>query len=428
MSKPDHGNTETDVPPPPGKGPFLLAALVVAGLVGWGAYGHQQKAKAAAETQRKTLTTVPKMRTVEAKRLDGPIDVTLPGQTEAFATARIFPRATGYIAERFVDIGSRVKTGELLLRIAAPDLDQQLVQAEANLGQLHAQLVRSKALVDQAKANVNLAKVTNARTSTLAGQGWATQQNADTTQASVLSQQATLASNEADVKVAEANIKAQQATVDRLKALTGFERILAPFDGVITSRNVDIGDLVQADAGSGVALLSMDQDDLLRVSVNVPQNAAVGVHSGVKAEIKVPQMPGQSFSGEVARSSVALLASSRTLRTQVDVPNKEHVLRPGLFIYVTLKIPRTSITVSVPSEAMVFNQRGTQVLVARQDGTGKWVSIQIERDRGATIEVNQGLDGGEQIVLSPPPDFDDGTKIEIEPKQDGSAAMKSAER
>ncbi|WP_253370201.1 MULTISPECIES: efflux RND transporter periplasmic adaptor subunit [Methylorubrum] len=416
------------IPPPPGKGGFALAGLIALGLLAYGGYGHWQRAARAESTRARQMEFVPKVRTEEAKRLDGPIELTLPGQTEPFATARIYPRATGYIAERHVDLGSRVKKGDVLLRIAAPDLDQQLAQAEAQLGQLEAQLLRARAMVDQAKANANLAQATNSRTSTLAGQGWASKQNADNTQAGVLAQQANLASAEADVKVAQANIKAQQATVGRLKALTGFEVVTAPFDGVVTTRNVDVGDLVQADAGSGTPLLSMDRDDVLRISVNVPQNAAVGVQPGVKAQIKVPQMPDRSFSGVVERSSVALLASSRTLTTQVDVPNPDRTLRPGLYVYVTLAIPRTGgATVAVPAEALVFNQSGTRVAVAREDDRVNWVEVHVARDKGTVVEVDKGLSGGERLVLSPPADLKDGGRIAPQaPKSD--KPMQAAQR
>ena len=413
--RPDGHDARREVPPPPGKGGFVVVALAAAGLLAWGGYGHWRRDAAATETQRKRNDLVPKLRTAQAQAADKPVALTLPGQTEAFSTARIFARATGYVAERRVDIGARVKAGDTLIRIAAPDLDQQLAQAQAQIGQLQAQLLKARAGVDQAKANVTLATVTNARTSTLAGQGWASKQNADTSQAGVLSQNANLASAEADVKVAEANIQAQQATVDRLKALTGFETVTAPFDGVITARNVEVGDLVHADASGVTALLSMDRDDVLRVSVNVPQNAAVGVRDGLTAKIQVPQLPGRTFTGIVERSSVALLASSRTLTTQVDVPNAERALRPGLYVYVTLGIPRTETLVSVPAEALVFSQAGTRVAVARDDGTAKWVGVHIERDLGDTVEVNQGLDGRERIVLSPPADLPDGARIDAQP-------------
>ncbi len=285
-----------------------------------------ERRAAAAETQRKMNSFVPKLRTAAVEQADKAIEITLPGQTDAFAKAALYARATGYIAERRVDLGSRVRQGDVLMRIAAPDLDQQLAQAEAQTGQFEAALLQAKSMVDQAKANVNLATVTNSRTSTLAVQGWASKQNADNSQAGVLSQAANLAAAEAGVKVAQANIKAQAATVERLRALTGFKEITAPFDGVVTQRGVDVGDLVHAD-GTGTALLSMDRDDVLRVSVNVPQNVATGVKPGVVATIKVPQMPGRTFSGKVERSSVALLSSSRTLTAQVDVPNPDGSLR-----------------------------------------------------------------------------------------------------
>jgi RND family efflux transporter MFP subunit len=404
----------SDVPPPPGKRPFVLVGLVAAGLFGWGGYGHWKQSAAATETQRKVRETVPAVRVAAVERSDKPVDLTLPGDTQAFARAAIFARATGYIAERRVDIGSRVKAGDILLRIAAPELDQQLAQAEAQAGQMRAQLLQAKAQVDQARANVNLANLTNNRTSTLATQGWASRQNADNSQAGVLSQGASLAAAEAGVKVAEANIRAQDATVDRLKALTSFKDVVAPFDGVVTTRSVDVGDLVKAD-GSGTALLGMDRDDILRISVNVPQNAAIGVRKGVVATIKVPQIPDRTFSGRVERSSVALLTASRTLTTEVDVPNPDGTLRAGLYVYVTLQIPRPEPAVIVPAEGLVFNQGGTQVAVVGDDDRAEWRSVHIRRDFGTTIEIDQGLTGQERIVLGPPADLRDGQRI----KRDG---------
>ena len=421
-----HGDVH-EIPPPPRTGPFLLVGLVALGLLGWGGYGKWQQRAAATETQRKVKDFVPRLRTAGVERTETPVDLTLPGETQAFAKAAIFARATGYVAERRVDIGSRVKAGDILLRIAAPDLDQQLAQAEAQLGQQEAQLLQAKAMVDQARANVNLANVTNSRTSTLAVQGWASRQNADNSQAGVLSQSANLASAEAGVKVAEANIKAQGATVDRLKALTGFKDVVAPFDGVVTTRTVDVGDLVKADAG-GTPLLTMDRDDILRISVNVPQNAAVGVAPGVEASIKVPQMPDRTFRGRVERSSVALLTASRTLTTQVDVPNPDGTLRAGLYVYVTLQIPRTAPAIVVPAEALVFNQNGTQVVVMREDGHAEWRGVHIKRDFGQTIELDQGLSGHERIVLSPPPDLRDGQPIERAPDPEPGKPVQAAAR
>ncbi|SDO23419.1 RND family efflux transporter, MFP subunit [Methylobacterium phyllostachyos] len=420
-------DAERDVPPPPGKAPFLLVGLVGIGLLAWGAYGHWQRDVAASATLERIKSLVPQVRTVTAEKAEGSLDLVLPGEMQAFTSAAIAARATGYIAERPVDIGSRVRAGDLLLRIAAPDLDQQLAQAEAQVGQLKAQLLQAQAQVEQARANVNLANLTNNRTTTLAVQGWASRQNADTSQAGVLSQAATLAAAEAGVKVATANIMSQQAVVDRLKALTAFERVVAPFDGVVTVRNVDVGDLVRADNG-GTPLLSIDQDSILRITVNVPQNDSVGIRPGVKAVITVPQIPDRAFDGFVERSSVALNAASRTLTAQVDVPNPDRLLRAGFYAYVTLKIPRTEPAVAVPAEATVFNSKGLQVAQVGDDDRVTWRTVTVRRDLGRTLELESGLSADSRIVYSPPPDLRDGQPIERVKTPPVPEPMRSAQR
>lgn len=415
-----------DTPPPPGKAPFVLVVLAGLALIGWGAYGHWQRDTEAARTLDAIRTLKPRVRTVVAERVDGPTDLTLPGETRPFLTAAIAARATGYIAERRVDIGSRVKAGDLLLRIAAPDLDQQLVQAQAQLGQMQAQRQQAEAQVEQAKANVNLANLTNNRTTTLADQGWASRQNADTSQASLLSQAATLAAAEAGVKVANANIKAQESAVERLKALTAFEQVVAPFDGVVTMRNVDVGDLVRADNG-GTALLTVDQVSTLRIAVNVPQNLTRGVTPGVDAQIRVPQLPGRTFAGSVERSSTALQTASRTLTTEVDVPNPDGVLRAGMHADVTLKIPRESPGVIVPAEAIVFAGGEMKVAVLKDDGRISWRKVHLRRDFGRVLELDKGIEPETPILFGPSPDLREDQPVELDDKG-GNRPMRSAAR
>jgi len=409
------------VPPAPRKAPFALALLAAAGLIGLGGWHHWQRHEAALETQAEVERYVPEVRTTPALRDDAPMRLTLPGETQAFDKAEIFARATGYVGERKVDIGSRVHKGDLLLRIAAPDLDQQRAQAQAQLGQIQAQLAEARANVDQATANVTLADVTDTRTATLAGQGWASKQIADQTRAKVLTANATLTAAEARVKVAEASVQAQQATVDRLKALTAFEDVIAPFDGVITDRRVDVGDLVHADSKTGTPLFDIESDAVLRVSVQVPQAAAVGIHDGVKASVSVPQMPGRRFAGTVSRSSVALRSSARTLDTEIDLKNPDGILRPGLYVAVSFDIPRTHPVVSIPSEALIFDAAGTRVAIVQPDDTVRLKPIQIARDLGATLELRDGLEGGERLVLSPPADLSDGEAVTL--RQDTHARV-----
>lgn len=425
-AKPDSSEqddkAEEEPPSPPSKLIFVVVGLLLVALLGYGAYKHWRTNDDAKETQQSNQSIVPTVRTIEAKRDDKPAPLTLPGQTEAFATASIYPRATGYITERRVDIGSRVKKGDLLIHIAAPDLDQQLAQAKAQVGQVKAAEEQAQAQVNQAEANLNLAKVTLARTNSLTQQGYETLQNRDNQVANQQSQQASVDTARAGVKVAEANTKAQLATVDRLEALAGFEDVRAPFDGIVTTRNVDQGDLVNADSSSSSAIFSLARDDVIRVTVEVPQNASAGVRDGIMAHVEVPSNPGQNFAGTVTRSSVALLSSARTLSTEVDVPNPDGRIRPGLFVYVTMDIPQDHATVAVPAEAMIFNQHGLQVAII-DDGKVKLHEVKIYRDYGATVAVSEGLNGGERVVLNPPALLHDGSKVEEkkaeDEKQDG---------
>ncbi len=404
------GNDGKPTPKPPGKMVFVVVGLILVAALAWGGYTHWRDYRASSDTVAETNNSVVDVRTTEAKRDDKPIPLVLPGQTDAFDTASIYPRATGYIGERRVDIGSRVVKGDLLVHIVAPDLDQQLAQAEAQIGQTRAARVQAEAQVAQAEANVKLANVTFNRTNQLTQQGYETLQNRDNQQANVQSQQANVESAKAGIGVADANIKAQQATIDRLKALTAFEDVRAPFNGVVTSRSVDTGDLLNADTSTSTPMFTIARDDVVRVTVRVPQEEASGVVDGVSATVAVTQMPGRTFAGKVTRSSAALLYSSRTLTTEVDVPNPDGALKSGLYVLVTLQIPRTQPNVVVPDEALIFNQHGMQVATIDNDQV-KIHQVTIYRDHGTTVDLKEGLQGGERIILSPPATLADGTKV-----------------
>jgi RND family efflux transporter MFP subunit len=241
-----------------------LASLAV--LVGVGAWQHANRAAATIATLDAARTAVPVVRVAVVKADDRPLQIDLPGTIQAFDSATLFARATGYIGRRDVDIGSRVHAGDELAVISAPELDQQLAQARAQLSQMRAALAQSQ-------ANMELARANNGRTSRLVQQGWAAAQQGDTDRLNFAAQTAA-------VGVARANLEAQQAQVNRLEELTGFERVVAPFDGVITSRQVDVGSLVTADASSGTPLFSIAHTDVLRVQVYVPQGGFFGLKDG----------------------------------------------------------------------------------------------------------------------------------------------------
>jgi len=406
----DHAKTEQA--PIPGKA-LIFTGIAVAALLGWGAWGHYDRAAQASQTQQETQDFVPNVRTAIAKRLDGPVKFTLPGTVAAFGQATIYARATGYIAERRVDIGSRVHKGDRLVRISAPDLDQQLAQANAQLVQMQAALAQATATLAAAGSSTNLAQVTNGRTAQLANQGWETKQNADTTRLNLASSQANLLGSQAAVKVAEANIAGQYATVQRLQELVGFEDVRAPFDGVITSRSVDLGDLVSADSG-GKVMFTLAHDDVVRVAVDVPQSGAIGVVDGLEAKVHVPELPDRVFEGKVARSSNALALGSRTMQAEADVPNPDGTLRPGLYVTVDIGIPRTAPGVVIPAEAIMFNGQGLRVAVVQPDGTVRMQDVTIYRDFGTSVELHAGLKGGEIVVLSPPVELADGNHVKTQ--------------
>jgi HlyD family secretion protein len=407
--------TQTDrtPPPPPGKRILLYVLVPALSLLGLGGYLHWRTFADAAETQQEQKNFVPQVRTETARKIDAPMELTLPGQTEAFDVANLYPRATGYVAERLVDIGSHVQAGDLLLRIDAPDLDQQLEQAKAQLGQNQAVVLQAQAQVQTAQANTKLANLTKYRETTLAKQGWKPVQTADNATANLSVQTAGIANAEAGVAVALANLKAQQATVDRMQALTAFEQVKAPFEGVITARNVDKGDLLTQDSASGKPMFRIARDDVLRIAVYVPQSSAIGIHDGVETQVTVPEMPGRIFKGRVARSSVALQAASRSMLTEVDVPNQDGVLRPGLFVNVAFSIPRQTPAIVVPDAALVFNASGLQVATVDAESRVRFQKVTIYRDFGITAELRDGLQGGESLVLSPPTDLAEGSKVRV---------------
>jgi RND family efflux transporter MFP subunit len=419
-----------ETPPPPRKRILVFVAIPVLALLILGGYLHYQTFAAATNAQQEQENFVPQVRTTTAKKDAKPVELTLPGQTEAFNVASLYPRATGYVAERRVDIGSRVHKDDLLLRIVAPDLDQQLEQARAQLGQTKAAVLQAQAQVQSAEANTHLANVTKYRETTLASQGWETKQNADNATANFSVQTAGIANSRAGVAVAVANQNAQQATVDRLQALIAFEQVKAPFDGVITARNVEAGDLLTQDNASGTPLFSIARDDVLRIAVWVPQSGAIGMHDGLEASVTVPEMPGRVFKARVARTAVALQAASRSMQTEVDVPNADGTLRPGLFVNVTFSIPRQAPAVVVPDEALVFNASGLRVAIVEPDNTIRFQKVSVYRDFGTSAELRDGLQGGETLVLSPPADLADGSKVQVSrpPREDQDTAKRTASR
>ncbi len=376
------------------------ALVLLCGAVGIGLWRHYELRAQALSTAELHQDFVPSVRVALVRASASTMSVTWPGTTEAFEQANIYARASGYIARREVDIGSPVKAGQLLVEITAPELDHQIAQAEATLAQMQATL-------QQSKANRDLAQVTWDRDSPLLQKGWITSQQGD-------ADRLTLKARDAAVAVAEANIIAQKAQLQVLNQQKAYQSVVAPFDGVITQRNIDVGSLVHADATSGTFLFALMHSDVLRIQLHVPQDEAFGLSPGTAAVVRVPEMPHRDFPGTVTRIADALQPGTRTLLTEIDVPNPDHALSPGVYCTVELKIPRKTPSLIVPSEAVVFNRDGLNVAVV-EDGVARIHRITVVRDFGTTVEVSAGVEDGDAVILNPPVDLTDGHKIRVRP-------------
>jgi RND family efflux transporter MFP subunit len=388
----------------------LAVLLVLSGgvaLGGW-RYVSQHSAALAASEQRRDL--VPSLRLAAVRASADDVVVSLPATTSAFSVADIFARASGYIEKREVDIGDRVKKGQLLVQIVAPELDHQIAQAEATLKQL-------EATVRQAQANRDLAQVTWDRDSGLVQKGWVTPQQGDT-------DRLTLQAREAAVGVAQANVASQRAQLKVLYQQKDYQSVVAPFDGVITQRNVDVGTLVQADATTGTFMFTIMQANVIRAQVYVPQDQAYGLAAGVGAVVRVPEIPGRTFPGKVTRIADALQPGTRTLLTEVDIPNPDGTLSPGMYCTIELHIPRKTPSLLVPADAVIFNSGGLQVAVV-ENGVAHIRKISVARDLGTEIEVRDGVNPGDQVVLNPPVDLVDGGRV-VPRSDDKPAAKKTA--
>jgi RND family efflux transporter MFP subunit len=375
---------------------LLLAGGLTLGV--WGNYSLKQEVMATAKEQHDFVPSL-HVATVEAN--PATISVTLPGTTAAFAAANIYARATGYISKRNVDIGDRVKAGDLLAALAVPELDHQISQNEATLDEL-------KSALQQARANRDLAQVTWDRDSPLVQKGWVTPQQGDTDRLN-------LQSRAAAVAVAEANVSAQENLLKVLQQNRDYASVVAPFDGVITQRNVDVGSLVQGNAASGTFMFEIMQDNVIRVWVYVPQDSAFGVAPGIDAVIRVPELPDREFSGKVTRIADALQSGTRTLLTEIDISNPDSALAPGIYCTVELHIPRKTPSLLVPADAIIFNRNGMQVAVVNS-GKAELRKVKVKRDLGTRVEVDSGIKAGDQVILNPPVALVDGSKVQVMPE------------
>ena len=339
--------------------------------------------------------TPPRVKTAPAVVAAGSRTLELPGNLVAVQQALVYARATGYVARWRVDIGDRVRAGDVLAELDTPDLDQQLAQARATATQ-------KEAAIEQAVANRQYAFTTASREDALVHEGLVSQQDDDQARAQV---KVALA----NVDAAHADLAAARADVRRLEELVSFGHVTAPFDGRITERNIDVGTLVNA--GSGNPMFRIEATDPMRVFVQVPQPFALSIRDGETAGVTIRQMPGRTFAGTVVRTAGTLDPALRTLKVEVDVPNPSGALLAGMYAQVSLVGALAHRVIRVPSSAVISDARGNHVAIVDDAGVVHLAAVQRGLDDGTTIDITGGLNGGERVIATPAADIADGQRV-----------------
>jgi RND family efflux transporter MFP subunit len=376
-------------PPPMSKVFLYTIPAILLALFAWLIFSKvqdRQRLRAETFTAATDLGEIP-VSVVHPRRSDSAQDLNLPGNIQAFVETPIYARTNGYLRKWYVDIGGKVKTGDMLASIDTPEVDQELAQADA------AQL--------QAEANLDLAKTTADRWHNLLKSDGVSQQEVD--------------QNDAALKARQADLNAATANVRRLKDMQSFQSVTAPFSGILTARNVDTGALISN--GTSQALFRLAQIDVLRVYVNVPESYTYDIRPGIATDLSVAEVPGRIFKGQVVRSAGAIDTTSKTLLTEVDVPNPKGELLPGAYAQVLFHLKNGTPPLTIPSNTLIFRTSATQVAVA-ENGKARLKTITLGRDLGNSLEVISGLQPGDSVILNPPDSLADGAAISVQPVEE----------
>src|SRR4030081_700356 len=363
---------------------LAIALIAVAALLAWGIWSRVSASTTLrAETAQAAL---PAVSVVSPKQTAPAQEIILPGNVQPFITAPIYARTNGYLKKWYFDIGAHVKQGQLLAVIQTPEVDQQLQQARSNLL--------------TAQANLELASITKNRYQGLLKSNAVSQQDADNAVGTY--------------NANKAIVEADKAAVEQYSALVSFEKVYAPFDGVITARNTDIGDLINSGSSSNVKtdLYHISQTGKLRVYVNVPEEYSQGVKIGMTADIALAEFPGRKFQGKLVRTADAINVTTRTLLIEVDVQNPTGELLTGSYAEVHLKVPTQASTFLLPVNTLIFRSEGLKVCLVK-DGHGLLASVAPGHDFGNQIEIVSGLKSNDQVIINPPDSVVSGQKVQI---------------
>ncbi len=363
---------------------FAAGALCFAGIA---FYGIRSRAAATEHLQQTTQSSEPAVIVVKPEKAPASISINLPGQTQAYIQASLYAQTTGYVKSWNFDIGSQVRAGDVLAEIDTPEVDQELNQARAQL--------------NNAQSALHLSESTYKRNEDLFHRKVIAAQDFDTAADTYHENQAMVIADDANVK--------------RLEALENFKVVRAPFEGIVTMRNIDIGGLVNA--GSGNPLFTVARIKPLRVYVNVPESMSDNVKAGDNAELMFSEIPDRSFAGKVVRTAGAIDPNSRTLLTEVDVPNEDGRLLPGAYMQVHLSTDANIRSLLIPQNTLLFRSEGTTVGVVEADGKVALKKIKIGRDLGTRLEIVQGLSPNDEVIVNPSDSLASGQTVKVEAAQ-----------
>ena len=403
----------------------LLALFAILFVVGY--LPRRNRESGINKEAKEEESSLPVVTVAQVKKSEPTSELLLPGTLTPLTEAYLYARASGFVKRRYVDIGDRVREGQLMAEIDAPDLDQQVVQARASLQQTRANLGQTQASLEQAQAQQKLTGITLSRWKTLVARGVLSQQEGDQKQADYDNATAQVHVQEANIRAAQDNVRASEANLARLIELQSFKFIRAPFAGVVTSRSVDVGSLISAsgagqgnpnlgsNAGGGGntsgELFRVAQINRLRVLVNVPQSYSSSIHLGLPANISIQEASRRKVLGKVTRTSSSLDQNTRTLLTEVQIDNRDRSLLPGMYVQIQFVSERSDPPVLIPGDSLVIHTKGPEVAMLQPGNKVHFIPITVGRDYGTNIEVTSGLTGGEHVVVNITDDVREGAEV-----------------
>jgi len=393
---------------------FAILALAVMAAIAAGLLPRLRREKALDAALEKVENDKPIVNVATARQAPANSALELPADLQAEIETPIFARADGYLVKRYVDIGDLVKAGQVMAEIETPELDQQIDQAQATLANARSGLVEAQSNLILADANLKLSQKTYERWKQLEAKGTVSHQEADEKGAGRDVQLAQVEASKAKIGSANQLVVANEANMRRLEQLKAFSRVTAPFKGVVTSRTVDVGTLINAgNGGTTKEMFRVAQTDPMRIFVNVPQANVSSIKPGVPAELRVQELPGQVFRARVSRITGAIDPGSRSMLAIVTIPNPTGVLKPGMYTQVRFASARSLPALLIPGDALVSGAKGTQVAVVDGAGAVHFRDVKIGTDLGNDVEVVSGLSVGDQVVTNPSDAVHDGTAVEV---------------